>query len=228
MPQSNHPAGEPARDLPTDPPTGPANNLPMDNAPSARTLLRSTVVAALIATALLFAVVLPAEYGYDVLGVGRVIGLTHMGEIKMELAREASADAGEGVAVGSDRAGNAALYNAASASGEDAPQWRDSVTVALAPNAGIELKLTMQKGQQAMYQWSVDSAEVSYNAHGEPPNAPRGFAHSYGRGTSPGMQGDLVAAFDGVHGWHWRNRSDGVVHLTLKTRGDYTDLREIK
>lgn len=190
--------------------------------PSSRTLLRSTVVAAIAATVLLFTVVLPAEYGYDVLGVGRVVGLTQMGEIKMELAREARADAGAGVAVA------AAGAEVAAASDDAVTPWRDSVTVMLAPNKGIELKLTMQKGQQAMYQWSVDSAEVSYNAHGEPPNAPRGFAHSYGRGTSSGMQGDLVAAFDGVHGWHWRNRTPDTVHVTLKTRGDYADLREIK
>lgn len=60
---------------------------------SPRKLLRSTLVAVLVAGLLLATVVLPAEYGVDPTGVGRVIGLTQMGEIKTRLAREAAADA---------------------------------------------------------------------------------------------------------------------------------------
>lgn len=56
-------------------------------------LLRSTLVALAVAGLLLVTVVLPAEYGIDPTGVGRVIGLTRMGEIKTRLAREAAADA---------------------------------------------------------------------------------------------------------------------------------------
>lgn len=55
---------------------------------SAGRLLRSTAIAALIAGAILVTVVLPAEYGVDPTRVGRVLGLTEMGEIKMRLARE--------------------------------------------------------------------------------------------------------------------------------------------
>ena len=38
--------------------------------------------------ALLVTMVLPAEYGIDPTGVGRVLGLTEMGEIKQQLARK--------------------------------------------------------------------------------------------------------------------------------------------
>ena len=70
------------------------------------------------------------------------------------------------------------------------------------------------------YQWRATSPDVTYNAHGEPPIPTKGFSHSYGRGLSGGEQGDLVAAFDGVHGWFWRNRSAGPVSITLQTRGE--------
>lgn len=60
--------------------------------PDSRRLLRSTAVAAAIAVVLLITVVLPAEYGIDPTRVGRVLGLTQMGEIKVRLAREAAAD----------------------------------------------------------------------------------------------------------------------------------------
>jgi hypothetical protein len=38
----------------------------------------------------------------------------------------------------------------------------------------------------------------------------------------------LVAAFDGRHGWFWRNRGRQPVTVTLRTSGDYRDLKEVK
>lgn len=53
----------------------------------------STVIAALIAILLLVTTILPAERGIDPTGIGRVLGLTKMGEIKVSLAAEANAKA---------------------------------------------------------------------------------------------------------------------------------------
>ena len=36
--------------------------------------------------------------------------------------------------------------------------------------------------------------------------------------------GELVAAFDGSHGWFWRNRTTIPVTITLKTKGEYTEI----
>lgn len=66
---------------------------PQGELPSTRALLRSTVIALAVAGALLVTVVLPAEYGIDPTRIGRVLGLTQMGEIKVRLAREAAEDA---------------------------------------------------------------------------------------------------------------------------------------
>ena len=60
---------------------------------SSRQLLRSTLIALAVAGLLLVTVVLPAEYGIDPTGAGRVLGLTRMGQIKTRLAKEAAADA---------------------------------------------------------------------------------------------------------------------------------------
>jgi hypothetical protein len=58
--------------------------------PSSKQLLRSTVLAAITAAALLVTIVLPSEYAIDHTGVGNVLGLTRMGEIKVQLAQEAA------------------------------------------------------------------------------------------------------------------------------------------
>lgn len=58
-------------------------NLPIDHQPpSLGQLRKATVVAALVGSMLLVTTILPAEYGIDPIGVGRVLGLTEMGELK--------------------------------------------------------------------------------------------------------------------------------------------------
>ena len=69
-----------------------ANRPKLSELPSPVRLLRSTLIAAVGASAILVTVVLPAEYGIDPTGAGRMLGLTKMGEIKTELAAEAAAD----------------------------------------------------------------------------------------------------------------------------------------
>ncbi len=61
--------------------------------PSAGALIRSTLLAMSVAGVLLVTCVLPAEYGVDPTGAGRLLGLTQMGEVKQALAEEAAANA---------------------------------------------------------------------------------------------------------------------------------------
>lgn len=63
-----------------------------DQLPSNKQLLRSTFLAAIMALLLLVTIVLPSEYAIDPTGIGRILGLTEMGEIKEQLANEAKAD----------------------------------------------------------------------------------------------------------------------------------------
>ena len=70
----------------------------LDELPSSKQLIRSTVIAGASAVAILVTVVLPAEYGIDPTGLGRAIGLSEMGEIKRQLADEAEADRQMGMA----------------------------------------------------------------------------------------------------------------------------------
>lgn len=68
--------------------------------PTSAQLKRSTWIASIAAAAILGFVVLPSEYAVDPTGVGRVLGLTQMGEIKMQLDQEAAQDAAATAASG--------------------------------------------------------------------------------------------------------------------------------
>jgi len=47
-----------------------------------------------------------------------------------------------------------------------------------------------------------------------------------GRAT-PEDQGVLEAAFDGKHGWFWRNRTSKPVTVTLRTEGNYIAIKRV-
>lgn len=198
--------------------------------PSSGKLLRSTVVAALVAAGLLVTVVLPAEYGIDPTGVGRALGLTQMGEIKMSLSAgtdTASPPPAKSVAPAAEAVQRPAAAEAPAVKKAGATA-QDMMTVKLKPGQAAEIKLTMRKGASVRYEWSSAGGPVNYDAHGDPVSAPKSFYHGYGKGlNSHGDAGVLEAAFDGTHGWFWRNRSGSEVTVTLKTQGDYEAIKRV-
>lgn len=206
---------------------------PQSELPSSRALLKSTAIALAVAAVLLVAVVLPAEYGIDPTRIGRVLGLTQMGEIKMALAKEAeAADAAEAAAPQSPAAPAPAAQAAAPLASPTAPtppadSANSHVTeLTLAPGEGKEIKLAMREGARVNFEWSVAGGVVNFDTHADRPGTPY---HGYEKGQRLASDtGVLVAAFDGMHGWFWRNRGTAPVTLTLRTRGDYQDLKQVK
>ena len=206
--------------------------------PSSRSLLRSTAIAAAVAALLLLTMVLPAEYGVDPTGVGRVLGLTKMGEIKMQLARAAAADAAADSAVGAPAAviaaapppsANAIAAVPPPASATSPVAKSEEVQVILRPGESNEVKLAMSKGSRVSYKWSTDRGVVNYDTHADRKEPPAIKYHGYGKGQGkPSDEGVLVAAFDGMHGWFWRNRTNEVVTVALRATGDFRELKRMQ
>lgn len=226
---------EPVTDIAASPAEVPSSYTTL---PSSRKLIRSTVIAAAVAALLLVTVVMPAEYGVDPSGVGRVLGLTEMGEIKAQLAKEAAADAAADLAAGTTPAAvpapQATPITAVPAAlpppvAPAATPKTDEVSVTLRPNEGKEIKLAMQKGARVNYSWSTDRGVVNYDTHADRTAPPAIKYHGYAKGQAkPSDEGVLVAAFDGMHGWFWRNRTREPVTVTLRTSGDYSELKRVE
>jgi len=203
--------------------------------PSTRKLLRSTVIALLTAVGLLVTVVMPSEYAVDPTGVGRALGLTQMGELKIILAQEALADATPPQAVAPAPAPapqvaqiqSAALPAAQPAAAPTPALKSNQMTITLKPGEGTEIKLEMLKNKTVSYEWTAAGGLVNYDTHGEPYNGEKGYFHSYGKGKQvKGDNGEFTAIFDGTHGWFWRNRSNNDVTISLKTSGDYLNVKQ--
>jgi hypothetical protein len=206
--------------------------------PTTRQLLRSTVIAIISAAAILVTVVLPAEYNIDPTGIGRLLGLAEMGEIKQQLAEEAERDhqMEEQLKQQEQPAATPAPGQQSSLLGEilsglfissahaqEAPAARsDTTTITLKPGEGTEVKLSMLKGAKVKFTWVVEGGVVNFDMHGDG----GGEEISYEKGRAvPGAEGVLEAGFDGKHGWFWRNRGKADVTVTLKTEGDYTEIK---
>lgn len=185
----------------------------MDDLPTSAQLLKSTAIAGASAVALLFTVVLPAEYGIDPTGIGNLIGLKQMGEIKTQLAEEAEAD---------QQSNLLDLFSIA-AYAQEAEVWTDEFTFTLTPGQGIEWKLAMEYGAEAEFTWFTDSGRVNFDLHGD--GNGNNISYEQGRGTQ-GETGIITAAFTGYHGWFWRNRDSKDVTVTVQLRGAYTELKQ--
>jgi hypothetical protein len=203
---------------------------PKSELPSSRALIKSTLIAAAVALVLLVTVILPAEYAIDPTRIGRVLGLTQMGEVKMALAREAEAEEAAGASAAA-MATPAAVSTPQPAAPVAAAPAADSANshvteVTLAPGQGREIKLAMRAGARVNFEWAVAGGVVNFDTHADRPGT---AYHGYEKGQGQASDsGELVAAFDGMHGWFWRNRGREPVTVTLRTRGDYQDLKEIE
>lgn len=202
--------------------------------PSSKQLMRSTILAAISAVVLLVAVVLPAEHGIDPTGIGRVLRMTEMGDIKQQLAAEAAADAAAAAPVAPTQTAGTTLGMSSANAAQPAPApvvaapkvvWRDEMSVTLAPGEGTEIKLKMVQGAKAQYSWVVEGGAVNFDTHGDAPG--ESISYEKGRGVASD-EGVLEAAFTGNHGWYWRNRGQANVKVILRTRGDYTDIKHMK
>ncbi|MFZ5863808.1 MAG: hypothetical protein ACOYXR_13325 [Nitrospirota bacterium] len=168
-------------------------------APSKLAIVRATLVACLLALALLVGVVLPAEYGLDPTGTGDVLGLTDLGKAK---------------------AAGAAARGFQRTRSEPQKYREDTVTLTIEPGQGLEYKFRLVAGGTMLYSWTATDTLI-YDFHGEPQNATNGYFESYEKSENRQGHGSLVASFEGTHGWWVKNPGVAPVTMTLTTAGYY-------
>ncbi|HKH27871.1 MAG TPA: hypothetical protein VKA61_05980 [Sphingomicrobium sp.] len=179
--------------------------------PNPRVLNRATLIAAAVAGVLLVTVVLPAEYGVDKTGVGRLLNLTEMGRLKRAAAEESAA---------ASRAADLPPL-------KYLPGQTGELSVNLAPGEGREVKAAMQKGGEMQYEWTTNNLPVHYELHGEPRGGGKGVYTSYKIGVSKGEKGTFTAPFEGTQGWYWRNDTPFPVAVTVKANGTWAEFHVV-
>jgi len=202
--------------------------------PSTGRLIKSTILAIIAAGVLLVTIVMPAEYGVDPTGVGELVGLKKMGEIKVSLAEEAAADSAEGIEAASqptapvEAEANISVPVLVTEPVQPSLQLMNhEMKVTLAPNESAEIKVDMAKGSKVQYTWWTDGGRANFDVHGDSKLLKINY-HNYSKGSEQKSEGALEAAFDGSHGWFWRNRTSETLNITLQTEGEYTNIIRLK
>ncbi len=199
--------------------------------PSSKKLIKSTAIAAVSAVIVLVTCVMPAEYAIDPTGMGKVLGLTKMGEIKQSLAEESENGINAAQAVNSVE--QISVETSTQTATDNAQMImpainKESISIELKPGQATEVKLTMPQSASVNFDWKAVGGGLNYDTHGDPVNAPKGFYHGYGKGKNETtQQGVLKAAFDGKHGWFWRNRTENPVTVTLLVEGQFSEMKKV-
>lgn len=165
---------------------------------SLTSLVAATLASMLMASVLLVTIVMPAEFGIDITGVGRALGISGLSPA------ESGALKPGGTAFALDRR-----------------------TLRLAPFESLEIKFEMDAGQSLVFDWQAN-AEVLYDFHSEPAGAAPGTAEGFERARLNAAQGVYTAPFPGVHGWFFENRNEGDVTIDLTTAGFYAAVLEYR
>ena len=168
-------------------------------APSVRKILLATAGAAVAAAVILITAVLPAEYGIDPLGTGRLLGLT-------------------------DLAGGAP---SGAINRQDVAYKTNTASFDLGPYEFVEFKYRLEQGATMVYSWTA-TGSVIYDFHSEPDGAPEGYAESFDKAQSLTAHGSYTAPFSGIHGWFWENPGTRPVTITLTTAGFYSSAQEFR
>ena len=218
-----------------------ANMPSKDDLPTSAQLLKSAIIAIVAALAILITIVLPSEYAIDPTGIGRVLNLTEMGEIKQQLAAEAEADrikdrqlqVPQSPAKRSSLRDSifAAVFGAPAAAAEpvllaQAAVRSDETVFILKPNEGVEYKMALPRGAEVEYSWHAEGGVVNYDMHGSPAAGGKEGSYKASRGVKNDA-GKLKARYDGSHGWFFRNRDKNDVTIKLRTKGPYLEIKKV-
>lgn len=186
--------------------------------PSVTQLVKATGVALVVAIIVLVTAVLPAEYGVDLTGIGKRLGLTALSGGDSGLVSQAEAAQVE--------PSGGAPISALNAVWKSPVAFRsDELSVTLAPGEGTEVKAMMKTGDRFFFTWSAEGGAVNFDMHGEVLKAKSDEFTSYWKGREQtSANGSFEAPFDGTHGWYWRNKGKTPVTVTVKTTGYYEKL----
>jgi len=179
---------------------------------SLRYLIIASVFATLLAGLILITAILPAEYGIDPTGFGRLTGLSELSMQTKGSSQPLTTACPEPNAISSSAQNNRQSSSL---------QWQDTVKILVPADEGLEYKFHLVKGATLEYSWSTDGAKLYFDFHGEPQGDKTGYFKSYKESTDNQASGSLSAPFEGSHGWYWENKTGSPVTVMLNTNGAY-------
>lgn len=192
-------------------------------------IIKATVIAFVVAIIVLVTTVLPAEYGIDPTGAGKLLGLSQLAETG---ASTEAVDAGsmtsfpvlklENVGSKPDVPRPAEANNPPPENQYDVRE--DNIQILIPAGKGLEYKVLIQKYGTMKYEWITDNGFLFFDFHGEVKEENPGsnvFFESYTISNATNVTGTLLAPFEGKHGWYFKNDGTTDVVASLRLKGEY-------
>ncbi len=207
---------------------------------STRQLLISFTLAMTVGIAITFFVILPAELGQDPIGVGAMIGLDRLAEIKTDAPVQSTVviteTGGENfyVAIDPKKTTPAVDEYGQSLPALDGANLRvhdvmynsETVEILLDTDAQVKYKVVMDKGEVLLYRWEANG-DVYYDFHAHQVEGNPDFWTRYSEDEGKADQGSIVTPYQGQHGWFWLNIASKPITVKLKVTGYFDELVEI-
>jgi len=187
-----------------------------------RSVVKQVLIALAIGAVLLVSAVLPAEYGIDLLGIGKALGFSKLyvaeGSTPAPVSEPHAVLSLENIGSGPDVPRPAAADNPPPAT--QLSERTDVVSILVPAGKGLEYKVNMLKHGNLRYEWITDKGELFFDFHGEVKGTSN-YYESYTVAYSNNMVGSFIAPFEGPHGWYFKNNSNVDITVKLRLKGQY-------
>ena len=196
-------------------------------------IFKATLIAVLIGGLLLVVAVLPAEYGIDPTGAGKVLGFSRLYVPENNEIKSTSTISATSLRplIKLEKAGSGPTVKRPAAADNPAPEEQlatreDERKVIVPAGKGIEFKIHMLKYGTLKYEWTTANNEILYfDFHGEvqqEKEVQEVYFESYTISNSNNVVGTFLAPYTGKHGWFFRNKSNEDIVVNFRFKGQYT------
>lgn len=199
-------------------------------------IVKALLLALILALIILVTAVLPAEYGIDPLGTGKLLGFSRLyqpqAETKTNSLGETTLQQSHPILKMEDAGSGPDVLKPTEAD-DPAPEKQlaergDSIQVKVPAGKGIEYKIYMLKYGEIKYEWKTDKGIVFFDFHGDVKLKKPGknnYFKSYTVAYADNMIGTMLAPFEGNHGWYFQNKGKADMIVNIRLKGEYTLLK---
>lgn len=195
-------------------------------------IIKATIAALIIGIILLVTAVLPAEYGIDPTGTGKMLGFSklHQSAEKTDITNSVQiVEQPSHRILKLENGGSAPEVERPSEVNNPPPEKQlqereDSIQISIPAGGDIEYKINMLKYGRVKYEWLTNKGTVFFDFHGEVKQASPSdnvYYESYTVAYSNNMIGSFLSPFEGKHGWYFKNKSDTNVMISIRLIGQY-------
>jgi hypothetical protein len=204
---------------------------------SASQIKKATLIALISALVIAVVAVLPAQYGKDFTGLGKVLGFSRLYQKHDEVAEKLAEKTTTTTPVKILTLANVGSKpDAVKPPEADLPAPKkqydsrnDSTKIIIPARKGLEYKIKVLKHGQVKYAWHTNEGVLFVDFHGDVKTDMKDvdYYESFAVANSSNMAGSFIAPYEGKHGWYFKNKTEKDIEVSISMKGEYGLLKMI-